>query len=121
MRQAITFASMMLIGVFLSSLAVEAYTPHAGMRVTLDNKFLHDTTNIVIPKVLEMIHQMIHPPNSKDILHHTLDFSFGINLWPFKISLMFMNFNSTVLKQDASKATFEPSNGGFLLRLRKLI
>ena len=77
MRLDITFASMMLIGVLLSGLTVEAYTPHAGMRVTLDNKFLHDTTNIVFPKVFDMIHQMIHPPNSKDIIYH----SFRFQLW----------------------------------------
>jgi hypothetical protein len=37
------------------------------------------------------------------------------------MSVKFMNFSSANFKQDATNAVFEPNNGGFVLRLRKLI
>ena len=48
----------------LCALSTVGYTPYAGMRLTIGNKFVASAAGNLLPKLFESAHKMIKPPNS---------------------------------------------------------
>lgn len=61
----LTFAyTSLLMAVLFCCQSASAYTRNAGLRLMLNNQFLKSTSNTLLPKAFNMVHEMIKPPNS---------------------------------------------------------
>jgi len=64
MRITIAYTSTLLVAALFFVAAVNGYTPHAGVGLTVNNPFLKNTSNKFLPMIYEYLRKMIQPPNS---------------------------------------------------------
>ena len=60
----------MLIFLLFCAISALAYTPHAGMRLTMNNTFVSNAVHKIFPKAFEYIHQLINVTNSINLFPH---------------------------------------------------
>jgi hypothetical protein len=103
---------------FVFGLSLAEYYP--GIRLNINNPFLNNTVNTVLPKVYDMVAAMIKPPNGTSFEISKIGFNITFGLTPFFLDLQLKSFTSSKVSSEKNSGRYiiVKRNNAYFFKLR---